>query len=87
MDTITDTPVTDAYLRRKHEEQGIATFPDDEAFMRALEAKLATARKALRFILDECDWEEGGHPSTYGDSRIGPACEQALSDSDPLKES
>ena len=39
----------------------------------ALRARVARLEEALRFILDECDWEEG-----CGDNRIGPAIRRAL---------
>ena len=36
--------------------------------------------ETLRFIDKECDWNEGGDYGsvTYGDNRIGPACDKAL---------
>lgn len=36
--------------------------------------------ETLRFINEKCDWNEGGDYGsvTYGDNRIGPACDKAL---------
>ena len=58
----------------------------------AAEALVAEKDKALEFIRDECDWEEGGdHFVKAGDKRIGPACTKALAKTPaemrhPLKE-
>ena len=50
---------------------------DSLAAERALADRLA---ETLRFIDEECDWNEGGDYGsvTYGDNRIGPACDKAL---------
>ena len=43
------------------------------------EARCTRLEEALRFILDECDWEETAYKSG-GDSRIGHAARKALED-------
>ena len=43
----------------------------------ALRARVARLEDALRFILDECDWEPTHHESG-GDERIGAAARRAL---------
>ena len=44
---------------------------------RALADRLA---EALKFIEDECDWQAGGDHwhGSFGDDRIGPTCDAAL---------
>ena len=42
-----------------------------------LRARVARLEEALRFILDECDWEESMQHSC-GDNRIGTAARRAL---------
>lgn len=42
-----------------------------------LEARVARLEEALRFILDECDWEESMQ-HVCGDNRIGAAARRAL---------
>ena len=43
----------------------------------ALRARVARLEDALRFILDECDWEES-MSTVCGDNRIGVAARRAL---------
>ena len=43
----------------------------------ALRARVARLEEALRFILDECDWEESMQHAC-GDNRIGTAARRAL---------
>ena len=43
----------------------------------ALRARVARLEEALRFILDECDWEES-MSTVCGDNRIGVAVRRAL---------
>lgn len=43
----------------------------------ALRARVARLEDALRFILDECDWEES-MATVCGDNRIGVAARRAL---------
>ena len=43
----------------------------------ALRARVARLEEALRFILDECDWEESMQ-HVCGDNRIGAAARRAL---------
>jgi hypothetical protein len=43
----------------------------------ALRARVARLEEALRFILDECDWEES-MSTVCGDNRIGVAARRAL---------
>ena len=43
----------------------------------ALRARVARLEEALRFILDECDWEESVQHAC-GDNRIGTAARRAL---------
>ncbi len=42
-----------------------------------LRARVARLEEALRFILDECDWEES-MSTVCGDNRIGVAARRAL---------
>ena len=42
-----------------------------------LRARVARLEEALRFVLDECDWEESANRGG-GDNRIGPAIRRAL---------
>jgi hypothetical protein len=44
------------------------------------QAQVARLREALKFILDECDWEED---LNGGDHRIGVACRKALAATAP----
>ena len=44
---------------------------------KALRARVARLEEALRFILDECDWEESMQ-HVCGDNRIGAAARRAL---------
>ena len=44
---------------------------------KALRARVARLEEALRFILDECDWEETMFDGC-GDARIGTAARHAL---------
>ena len=43
----------------------------------AIRARVARLEEALRFVLDECDWEESENKGG-GDNRIGPAIRRAL---------
>ena len=43
----------------------------------ALRARVARLEEALKFVLDECDWEESANRGG-GDNRIGPAIRRAL---------
>lgn len=43
----------------------------------ALRARVARLEETLRFILDECDWEES-MSTVCGDNRIGVAARRAL---------
>lgn len=46
-------------------------------------SRMEAMEKTLRFILDECDWEEyRGGPCGGGDERIGKAIRKVLSASD-----
>ena len=49
----------------------------NEADYTALRARVARLEEALRFILDECDWEETIFDGC-GDARIGTAARRAL---------
>ena len=49
-------------------------FNDEHA---ALLARVARLEEALKFVLDECDWEESANRGG-GDNRIGPAIRRAL---------
>ena len=42
-----------------------------------LRARVTRLEEALRFVLDECDWEEYANRGG-GDNRIGPAIRRAL---------
>ena len=42
-----------------------------------LRSRVARLEEALRFVLDECDWEESANRGG-GDNRIGPAIRRAL---------
>lgn len=44
---------------------------------KALRTRVARLEEALRFILDECDWEES-MSTVCGDNRIGVAARRAL---------
>ena len=44
---------------------------------KVLSARVARLEEALRFVLDECDWEESANEGG-GDHRIGPAIRRAL---------
>ena len=44
---------------------------------KVLRARVSRLEEALRFILDECDWEPTHHESG-GDERIGAAARRAL---------
>ena len=48
-----------------------------EKMNKALRARVARLEEALRFILDECDWEES-MSTVCGDNRIGVAVRRAL---------
>ena len=43
----------------------------------AIRARVARLEEALKFVLDECDWEESANEGG-GDNRIGPAIRRAL---------
>ena len=43
----------------------------------ALRTRVARLEEALRFVLDECNWEESANEGG-GDHRIGPAIRRAL---------
>ena len=43
----------------------------------ALRARVARLEEALKFVLDECDWEESANEGG-GDNRIGPVIRRAL---------
>ena len=43
----------------------------------ALRARVARLEGALKFVLDECDWEESANEGG-GDNRIGPVIRRAL---------
>ena len=45
--------------------------------IRTLRARVAKLEEALRFVLDECDWEESANRGG-GDNRIGPAIRRVL---------
>ena len=71
------------------EEKGPPSWPYIDAFdvedalkesdsdYSALRARVARLEEALRFILDECDWEESMQ-HVCGDNRIGAAARRAL---------
>ena len=42
-----------------------------------LRSRVAMLEEALRFVLDECDWEESANEGG-GDNRIGPVIRRAL---------
>ena len=44
---------------------------------KVLRARVARLEEALKFVLDECDWEESANRGG-GDNRIGPAIRRAL---------
>lgn len=46
-------------------------------YTQAIRARVARLEEALRFILDECDWEESMQ-HVCGDNRIGTAARRAL---------
>ena len=46
-------------------------------YVETLRARVARLEEALRFILDECDWEESMQHAC-GDNRIGTAARRAL---------
>ena len=43
----------------------------------SLRARVARLEEALKFVLDECDWEESANEGG-GDNRIGPVIRRAL---------
>ena len=58
----------------------ICEGPEIEAACAEIEAlltRVARLEEALRFILDECDWEES-MSTVCGDNRIGTAARRAL---------
>ena len=46
-------------------------------YTKTLRARVARLEEALRFVLDECDWEESANEGG-GDNRIGPVIRRAL---------
>ena len=68
-------------LRAERAEAKLATWQKDmNAVLRQrddIHNRVARLEEALRFILDECDWEESMQHAC-GDNRIGTAARRAL---------